>query len=176
MSDNPVEQPVGKSVMGDVVSRDDIEKSRSRRGKKESRNTVWVGCKTATGHEIQLERPVQKNDPVTGKEFTLNVRDGDSVVLAGANSDRKRTDPNDMSQYGITEVDADLMGRWMEAHKSDAIVRHGLIFIAPTEADAEDEAADREKVLTGVEGLAPEGIDPRIGSGVSADNYEGKTE
>lgn len=176
MSDNPVEQPVGKSVMGDVITQDDIVKSRGGRPRKEGKKpTVWVGCKLPHGHEIQLEREISSRD-ANGKDVVLNVPDGEPVVLAGANADRKRTDPNDMSSYGITEVDADLMNHWMDTHKAFPAVVKGLIFIAPTEADAEDEAADREKVITGVEGLDISGRDPRIGGGIQADNYEGKPE
>lgn len=131
------------------------------------RDTVWVGCKLPHGLQIHEEVQVSRTDP-NGKEIKVWEPTDQRVTLAGANADRKRTDPNDMSAYGITEVDSEFFGRWMESHKASDAVRNGLIFAADNERDAEVEARDRANVQTGVEGLDPENPEARVGP----ENYE----
>ena len=90
--------------------------------------TVIVGCKLPHGIHAELG--------------------GKVVTLVGANSS------SIIGGFGITrEVDKDFIDAWLKAEAKNPIVVNGLVFVAGSEREAEKAIAEREKEVSGFEGL-----------------------
>ena len=94
--------------------------------------TVIVGCKLPNGLTIHLG---------SGRER--------KVVLNGYNSAKV------VGGHGLTTVDKEFWDEWSKLHTDFAPVAAGLIFASGSEKNTAAEAVEKEKTLSGFEGLDP---------------------
>lgn len=100
---------------------------------------VAIGCKLPGGLTLRLpDRP--------DAEFTLN----------GANASRV------IGGYGITTIPSDFWEAWKKAYAGFPPLAKGLIFEQATVAKAEDAAAERAGLKSGLEPLNPQTPAPGI--------------
>lgn len=97
--------------------------------KKSGTDRVTVGCKLPHGLQIHL--------PDSQERYKLNG--ANSALIIGG--------------YGMTSLPADFANAWFAANASTPYVKNGSVFMASTEADAQDQAKEQSDVKTGTEPL-----------------------
>lgn len=110
-------------------------------------STVTVCSKLPFG--LQLEHG--------GKTFRIDgankssMRDFNGCVLPGA--------------VAVTDVDAQLWSAWLEANPTHEFVRKGLVFSQKDRRSADAEIKEKEKVLSGLQGISQDMKDSRLPKG-----------
>ena len=112
---------------------------------------VTVACKLPNGLDL--------GDGYTDKDGAFHSfrQDGERVILKGSNAS------GSVAGHGITpNVDAELFAHWREVHKDADFVKRGFVFAHDKEAMTLGQAAERENVRTGLEGMNQDIVsDPR---------------
>jgi hypothetical protein len=101
---------------------------------------IVVGCKLPHGLHMELN----------GVRVTLNG--GNSSEIVGT----------DGVKTGITVVDKDFFDQWAAIHKDAPYLKGGLIFANEKPANVKAEAADKEDLKTGFEGINPDAPAPGV--------------
>lgn len=94
-----------------------------------------VACRVPNGVVIRLSKPGVDDGTGTGlREF---AHDGPGIRLNGPSSlhtGAGNTDGHDLDP-GITEVDAEWMGKWVAQHALDPLVLQRQVYVADGEGD-----------------------------------------
>lgn len=122
-----------------------------------SSKTVTVACKYGPGLLLRVFKFVKQPVPGPGgvRDEDVAMQVGDAVQINGPAAPVRQQSPHDVSGgFALTHnVDADFMKLWFEQNKTSDLVKNGLIFVAPSRADARDRAEDHKDTRTGIEPL-----------------------
>jgi len=122
-----------------------------------------IGCKLPHGYWMELipESNEGWKPPPAGQRVKLNGANStpsDSSVLGGT---LIRTNPRVLG-YGRTIVKREFWDKWRVRPEAKALIDKGFVFAEKTNASFRAHAKENLGEMTGLEGLTPEGIDPRI--------------
>lgn len=127
----------------------------SRSGKK-----VAVGCKLPHGLQLRIFTMVEASEAILGggsKTVKVAQQMGDIVRLKGP-----LVPPGKFPLFPIVHgaaithnVDAEFFALWLEQNSGSDVVKNGLVFAHEGSDYVEGEAAEKEKVRTGLEPLDP---------------------